>query len=173
MAAKPISYGFFSCLQKRFAERDVRIGVFGLSKEGLRLAVRQAESGFHVSCFDFRDYRLDMARRGISFTSDISDSELSGLVRRGLVSATDDFHRIKDLDFLAICIPEEKSMKPGCYNITDISKIIGRHMSAGLIIGFEDLEKAERLKNGVEDILKSSGFRNSEDYLFGAITKRG
>lgn len=149
------------------------IGVFGLSQEGLRLAVRQAESGFRVCCFDFRDYKLDMIRRGISFANDISDNELSSLVKKGALSAATDFHKISELDFLAICIPEEKSARPGYYNITDISGIIARHMNNGLIIGFEDLDKSEKLKQEIEKVLNSSGFRYSQDYLFGTITKRG
>lgn len=144
-----------------------------MSKEGLRLAVRQAESGLKVNCFDLREYKLDMVRKGISFVNDISDSELGSLVERGLVKACDDFRQIKELDFLAICIPEEESEKPGYYNIKEISMTIARNMDNGLIIGFDDLEKSDNLKREVEKVLKSSGFRYTEDYLFGTITMRG
>lgn len=172
MSSMLTDHKYFNNLQERFVKRDVTIGVFGLSKEGLRLAVRQAESGFKVNCFDLRDYKLDMVRRGISFANNISDNELGTLVKRGLVKPCDDFRRIKELDFLAICIPEEESAKPGCYNIKDISTTIARNMNNGLIIGFDDLEKSDNLKREVEKTLKSSGFRYTEDYLFGAITMR-
>lgn len=165
--------GYFNNLKNKYADRKVAVGVFGLSKEGLKFAVRQAESGFKVSCFDFRDYRLDMVRRGISFTKDISDNKLFGLVRRGLVSACGDFRQISKLDLLTICIPEEESTKAGCYNITDISKIIGHNMNNGLLIGFSDIEKSEALKQQIESVLDSLGLRYAEDYLFGSIIKRG
>lgn len=166
------SHGYFNSLQKRFAERDVTIGVFGLSKGGLRLAVRQAESGFKVICFDMRRYKLDMVRRGISFVGDISDRKLSSLVEQGLVNASDNYDQINQLDFLAICIPEGESMKPGCYNLSDISSIIAKYMRGGLIIGFEDFDKADNLKQRVEHALRTSGFRYPDDYLFGIISNR-
>lgn len=173
MSAMLTDFGYFNNLQERFVKRDVAIGIFGMSKEGLRLAVRQAESGFKVNCFDLRDYKLDMVRKGISFANDISDNELWSLVKRGFVKACDDFSRIRGLDFLAICIPEEESAKPGYYNIKEISMTIARNMDNGLIIGLDDIEKSDNLKIEVDKVLKSSGFRYTEDYLFGAITVRG
>lgn len=163
---------YFNTLQERFVKKNVSIGVFGMSKQGLRLAVRQAESGFKVNCFDLRAYKLDMVRRGISFSNDISSNKLTDLVKRGYLKACGNFGRIKELDFLAICIPEEESTKPGCYNIKDISTTIAQNMNNGLIIGFENLEKSSNLKREVEKVFKSSGFRYAEDYLFGAITMR-
>lgn len=50
---------------------------------------------------------------------------------------------------------------------------IARNMDNGLIIGFDDIEKSDNLKSEVDKVLKSSGFRYTEDYLFGAITVRG
>lgn len=100
MSAILSDHGYFDSLQERFVRRNVSIGVFGMSKEGLRLAVRQAESGFKVNCFDLRAYKLDMVRKGISFADDISDNELCSLVKRGMLKPCGDFRRIKGLDFL-------------------------------------------------------------------------
>lgn len=173
MSAILSDHGYFDSLQERFVRRNVSIGVFGMSKEGLRLAVRQAESGFKVNCFDLRAYKLDMVRKGISFADDISDNELCSLVKRGMLKPCGDFRRIKGLYFLTICIPEDESAKPGCYNITNISRTIARNMNHGLIIGFENLEKSDNLKREVEKVLRSSGLRYAEDYIFGSITKIG
>ncbi len=142
-----------------------RLYVFGLSPKGLEKAVDTAESGYRVICFDTRDFRLDMIRRGISFSDNVKDLELLSLVKRDMISISSDFSRIGGIDFLFI---PPVSVENG--GMEEIAGIVADNMSCGLIICFEDLDRAQKLRTVLEEALASSGFRCDRDFFFGSYS---
>ena len=90
---------------KKIADRTLRIGVVGLGYVGLPLAVEKAKAGFPTIGFDVQQQKVDLVNAGHNYIGDVVDSELADLVASGKLSATSDYSFIRDVDFVAICVP--------------------------------------------------------------------
>lgn len=77
----------------------------GLGYVGLPLAVEKAKAGFKTIGFDVQQEKVNLVNQGVNYIGDVVDSELKELVKSGILSATTDFSFIKDVDFIAICVP--------------------------------------------------------------------
>lgn len=77
----------------------------GLGYVGLPLAVEKAKAGFRTIGFDVQAEKVDMVNAGENYIGDVVDSDLKKLVEDGVLSATTDFSFVKDVDFIAICVP--------------------------------------------------------------------
>src|SRR5699024_10169384 len=49
--------------------------------------------------------KVEMVNAGHNYIGDVVDSDLEVLVKAGTLRATTDFSFIKDMDFIAICVP--------------------------------------------------------------------
>ena len=92
-------------LLEKIENKTAVLGVIGLGYVGLPLAVEKAKAGFRTVGFDVQGKKVDMVNKGENYIGDVVDEELSDFVQRGLLSATKDFSFVKDLDFIAICVP--------------------------------------------------------------------
>ena len=92
-------------LLKKIQERTIQVGVVGLGYVGLPLAVEKAKAGFKTIGFDIQAGKVDMVNAGHNYIGDVVDSDLKNLVEKRMLSATTDFSFIKDMDFIAICVP--------------------------------------------------------------------
>ena len=90
---------------KKIAEKELTVGVVGLGYVGLPLAVEKAKAGFKTIGFDVQEQKVDMVNEGHNYIGDVVDSELKALVERGMLQATTDFSFVKEVDFVAICVP--------------------------------------------------------------------
>ena len=71
----------------------------------LQKAVEKAKAGFKTIGFDIQKEKVQMVNEGHNYIGDVVDSELAELVHSGMLQATSDFSFIKDVDFIAICVP--------------------------------------------------------------------
>ena len=92
-------------LLKKIENKKIVVGVVGLGYVGLPLAVEKAKAGFRTIGFDVQDEKVAMVNEGKNYIGDVVDSDLEKLVQKGILSATTDFSFIKDVDFIAICVP--------------------------------------------------------------------
>ena len=84
---------------------EIVCGVVGLGYVGLPLAVEKAKAGFKTIGFDVQSEKVDMVNAGKNYIGDVVDADLEKLVKAGMLSATTDFSRVCDVDFIAICVP--------------------------------------------------------------------
>ena len=92
-------------LLKKINNREIVCGVVGLGYVGLPLAVEKAKAGFKTIGFDVQSKKVDMVNQGHNYIGDVVNSDLSQLVADQKLCATSDFSFIKDVDFVAICVP--------------------------------------------------------------------
>ena len=92
-------------LIKKIENKTLTMGVCGLGYVGLPLAVDKARHGFKTIGFDVQQAKVDMVNAGENYIGDVVDAELKELVESGMLSATSDFSRVCDVDFIAICVP--------------------------------------------------------------------
>ncbi|MCI1719411.1 MAG: NAD(P)-binding domain-containing protein [Bacteroidales bacterium] len=100
-----VSSSMKQLLLKKIAERKIVAGVVGLGYVGLPLAVEKAKAGFKTIGFDMQKSKVDMVNAGHNYIGDVVNADLKKLVKEGRLKATEDFSFIKDVDFVAICVP--------------------------------------------------------------------
>ena len=92
-------------LLEKIAKRDITVGVVGLGYVGLPLAVEKAKTGFKTIGFDVQEEKVKMVNEGHNYIGDVVNEDLKELVESGMMKATSDFSFVKDVDFIAICVP--------------------------------------------------------------------
>ena len=94
-----------SQLVERIQRGNATVGIIGLGYVGLPLAVECARSGFKVLGFDISEPVCDGINAGKSHVEDVPTEQLAGYVKKGLITATTDFGRLKEADVISICVP--------------------------------------------------------------------
>ena len=145
-------------LLKKIEERSINAGVVGLGYVGLPLAVEIAEAGFRTLGFDLLEDKVARINRGENYISDVSDGKLKELVSGGRLEATSDFSRIREMDFIAICVPTPLDT----HQQPDLSYI--EHSS---------IQIAEYLKKDTMVVLESTTFPGTTTDIVKPILEKG
>ncbi|MDE5940557.1 MAG: hypothetical protein K2H14_00440 [Muribaculaceae bacterium] len=145
------------------------IGIFGLTTEGLKAAVGYARKGFRVLCMDFRDFKVEMVNRGISFSGSVSDMELLRLVKSGKIKATTDAGAVREMDFLTIFPTPRASVDRTENWLRSILEAVSANIKPGVIIGLDNENETMIRHTEMERIMKRSGHTYGIDYLFGTF----
>ena len=126
-------------LLKKIETRKIKAGVVGLGYVGLPLAVEKAKAGFSTIGFDVQSNKVEMVNAGHNYIGDVVDADLARLVESGTLSATTDFSFIKDVDFIAICVPTplDKHQEPDISYVRDSAKAVAKHLKPGTMVVLE------------------------------------
>ena len=92
-------------LEGKIRDKSAKVGIVGLGYVGLPLAVAFAEAGLAVLGFDVQQKRVDLVNQGQSYIADIDSDRLSATVTKGLLKATTDQSRLREVDAVCICVP--------------------------------------------------------------------
>ena len=92
-------------LLEKIKNKELTVGVVGLGYVGLPLAVEKAKAGFTTIGFDVQKEKVDLVNEGHNYIGDVIDDDLKAIVESGKLRATSDFTFVKDVDFIAICVP--------------------------------------------------------------------
>ena len=55
--------------------------------------------------FDVQEEKVNLVNSGHNYIGDVVDNDLKELVEAKMLTATTDFSFVKDVDFIAICVP--------------------------------------------------------------------
>lgn len=159
-------------LLNKINNRTAVVGVVGLGYVGLPLAVEKANAGFKTIGFDIQKEKVELVNQGHNYIGDVVDSELEGLVNKGMLSATDNYSFIKELDFVAICVPTplDEYQQPDISYVKSSAIEISKYLRKGTIVVLESttypgtteelllpiLEEGSRLKCGEDFYLAFS-----------------
>lgn len=94
--------------------KTAQISVIGLGYVGLPLAVEAGKAGYTVTGIDINEQKINMLNRGENYIPDIRDEDISSLVTKGRLLATNDFKEIEKSDVIIICVPTplDKNKQP-------------------------------------------------------------
>ncbi len=151
------------------------VGVVGLGYVGLPLAVEKAKAGFRTIGFDVQSSKVDMVNHGQNYIGDIVDAELTELVKKNILSATDDFSFIKDVDFVAICVPTPLNIhqEPDISYVRDSATEISKYLKKGTMVVLESTTYPGTTEELIKPILeKGSGLKCGEDFYLGFSPER-
>lgn len=162
-------------LLKKIEEKCIRVGVAGLGYVGLPLAVEKAKAGFKTIGFDIQAGKVDMVNAGHNYIGDVVDSDLKTLVEQGMLSATTDFSFMKDMDFIAICVPTplDKHQQPDISYVKHSVEEIARYLKKETMVVLESTTYPGTTQELVRPLLESgSGFKCGIDFYLGFSPER-
>ncbi len=153
-------------LYNKINSKEANIGVIGLGYVGLPLAIEFAKAGFNVSGIDVDDKKIAAINKGNNYISDIDDSLLMDLVKKGKLKATKDTSIIATLDAISICVPTplSKLKEPDISYIINSVNAIKRYLHKDLLIILESTTYPGTTKEVVLSSLRESGLIAGEDY---------
>ena len=159
----------------KIERREIVAGVVGLGYVGLPLAVEKAKSGFKTIGFDIQSCKVQQVNEGKNYIGDVVDSELSSLVERGVLSATTDFSRVCDVDFIAICVPTplDAHQQPDISYVESSVRAMSQYIKRGTMVVLESTTYPGTTEELIRPILEQgSGLVCGIDFYLGFSPER-
>lgn len=151
------------------------MGVCGLGYVGLPLAVDKAKHGFRTIGFDVQQNKVDMVNAGDNYIGDVVDADLRELVSSGMLRATSDFSFVKDVDFIAICVPTplDAHQQPDISYVLDSAKAIANYLTWGSVVVLESTTYPGTTEELLKPVLEEgSGLKCGTDFYLGFSPER-
>lgn len=161
-------------LLQKIENREMIVGVVGLGYVGLPLAVEKAKAGFKTIGFDVQSQKVDMVNQGKNYIGDVVDSDLYKLVESKMLQATTDFSFVKDVDFIAICVPTplDKHQQPDISYVRNSAKEIAKYLKKGTMVVLESTTYPGTTEELLKPILESTGLVCGQDFYLGFSPER-
>ena len=160
-------------LLKKIEEKSITVGVVGLGYVGLPLAVEKAKAGFKTIGFDVQDEKVRLVNEGHNYIGDVVDSDLKALVEEKMLTATTDFSFVKDVDFIAICVPTplDSHQQPDISYVKSSTEEIAKYLTKGTMV--ESTTYPGTTEELIKPILENgSGLKCGEDFYLGFSPER-
>lgn len=164
-----------SHIKKAIADRTLVCGTMGLGYVGLPLAVEKARAGFKTIGFDVQAEKVAMVNRGENYIGDVVQEDLAALVAGGMLEATDDFSRIAECDFVAICVPTplDAHQQPDTSYMEASAREAAPHLKEGAMVVLESTTYPGTTEDLIKPILEEgSGMRCGEGFYLGFSPER-
>lgn len=162
-------------LLRKIENHEMVIGVVGLGYVGLPLAVEKAKAGFRTIGFDVQREKVEQVNRGENYIGDVVDADLKKIVAAGTLSATSDFSFIRDVDFIAVCVPTplDEHQEPNLEYIENSGREIAEHLTPGTVVVLESTTYPGTTEELLMPILEEgSGLRCGKDFYLGFSPER-
>ena len=162
-------------LLKKIEEKSIVVGVVGLGYVGLPLAVEKAKAGFKTVGFDIQNEKVKMVNEGHNYIGDVVDSDLKQLVANGMLSATSDFSFVKDVDFIAICVPTplDSHQQPDISYVRNSTIEIAKYLKKETMVVLESTTYPGTTEELIKPLLENgSGLKCGEDFYLGFSPER-
>lgn len=162
-------------LLKKIDDREIVVGVVGLGYVGLPLAVEKAKAGFQTIGFDVQNQKVQMVNEGHNYIDDVVDADLSKLVKEGKLKATTDFSFVKDVDFIAICVPTplDAHQEPDISFVKSSTEAISKFLKPNTMVVLESTTYPGTTEELIKPILEEgSGLKCGVDFYLGFSPER-
>lgn len=162
-------------LMDKIKSRDITVGVVGLGYVGLPLAVEKAKAGFKTIGFDVQEEKVNLVNQGHNYIGDVVNDDLKALVDEGKLKATSDFTFVRDVDFIAICVPTplDKHQQPDISYVKSSTEAISKHLTSDTMVVLESTTYPGTTEELLKPILENgSGLKCGEDFYLGFSPER-
>lgn len=151
---------------EKIKEKKVRINVIGLGYVGLPLCVEFARSGFTVEGIDVSEQKTKAIASGKSYIGDVTDKDLSAVVKSGLFTATTDFKSISKSDVVIICVPTplRKTRDPDLSYIISAVDKIAQYIKKGTLIVLESTTYPGTCEEIILPVIEAEGLKIGKDF---------
>lgn len=162
-------------LLEKIEKKEIVVGVVGLGYVGLPLAVEKAKAGFKTIGFDVQKEKVDLVNEGINYIGDVVSDELKELVDNKMLKATTDFSKIKEVDFIAICVPTplDDHQQPDISYVQNSATEIAKYLTNKTMVVLESTTYPGTTEELIKPILeKGSGLKCGKDFYLGFSPER-
>lgn len=162
-------------LLKKIENKEIVVGVVGLGYVGLPLAVEKAKAGFRTIGFDVQAKKVELVNAGHNYIGDVVDSDLEALVKAGTLTATTDFRFVKDVDFIAICVPTplDAHQQPDISYVRSSTEAVSKYLKKDTMVVLESTTYPGTTEELIKPILEEgSGLKCGEDFYLGFSPER-
>ena len=162
-------------IKEKIDKQELTCGVVGLGYVGLPLAVEKAKAGFKTIGFDVQSSKVDMVNAGKNYIGDVVDKDLAELVKAEKLTATTDFSFVKDVDFIAICVPTplDAHQQPDISYVKSSAEAIAKYLTKDTIVVLESTTYPGTTEGLLKPILEDgSGLKCGEDFYLGFSPER-
>ncbi len=160
--------------KEKLENRTARIGVVGLGYVGLPFVVEKAKVGFKVTGFDRNEKRVGMVNRAENYIGDVHDHELKECVDKGLIEATTDWDRLKEMDAIVICVPTPltKNLVPDLQYIEAVTREIAPRLRKGQLVSLESTTYPGTTDDVMQPLLEAAGLKAGVDFFLSHSPER-
>lgn len=162
-------------LLQKIGDKSITVGVVGLGYVGLPLAVEKAKAGFKTIGFDVQGEKVKLVNEGHNYIGDVVDKDLKELVEKGRFTATTDFSFVKDVDFIAICVPTplDSHQQPDISYVKSSTEAISKYLTKNTMVVLESTTYPGTTEELIKPILEEgSGLKCGEDFYLGFSPER-
>ena len=162
-------------LLAKIEKKEITVGVVGLGYVGLPLAVEKARAGFRTIGFDVQEEKVSLVNSGHNYIGDVIDDDLKELVEDGKLSATTDFTFVKDVDFIAICVPTplDRHQQPDISYVKNSTVEISKHLTKNTMVVLESTTYPGTTEELIKPLLEEgSGLKCGADFYLGFSPER-
>jgi UDP-N-acetyl-D-glucosamine dehydrogenase len=161
-------------LAQKIRNRTVQIGVIGLGYVGLSLAVEFAKAGLQVTGIEIDPDKVARLRAGESYVQDVKPYEVKGLIADGKLLVVDDYHVLRQLDAVSICVPTplSKTKDPDISYIATATKEIVTHLHPGQLIVLESTTYPGTTDEVILPELQKTGLQVGQDFFLAFSPER-
>ena len=158
----------------RLESKEATVGVIGLGYVGLPICIAAAEAGLRILGFDVDPAKPHAINQGLSYLKHIPDEQITGLTKRGLLVATDDFVRLSEPDALLICVPTPLTphLEPDLSFVISTGETIARHLRRGQLVVLELTTYPGTTTEVLRPILETSGLKCDRDFFLAFSPER-
>ena len=159
----------------KIEQREITVGVVGLGYVGLPLAVEKARAGFRTIGFDVQSEKVNLVNAGHNYIGDVIDDDLKELVEEGKLSATTDFAFVRDVDFIAICVPTplDRHQQPDISYVKNSTIEISKYLTKNTMVVLESTTYPGTTEELIKPLLEEgSGLKCGEDFYLGFSPER-
>lgn len=163
-----------SFLSQKILTKEAVLGVIGLGYVGLPLAVEKAKAGYRTIGFDVQKEKVSMVNQGDNYIGDIVPEDLQQVVRSGLLSATEDYSFLRDVDCVAICVPTplDEHQQPDISYVTQSAEAMLPYMHPGMLVVLESTTYPGTTEEVLKPILERSGLKAGQDFFLAFSPER-
>lgn len=122
-----------------------------------------------------QDAKVKMVNEGHNYIGDVVDNDLKELVEKGMLKATTDFSFVKDVDFIAICVPTplDEHQQPDISYVVNSTKAVAEHLKKETMVVLESTTYPGTTEELLKPILEEkSGLKCGEDFYLGFSPER-
>lgn len=162
-------------LLEKIRNKEIICGVVGLGYVGLPLAVEKAKAGYKTIGFDVQAEKVQMVNDGHNYIGDVVNDDLKQIVASGMLSATTDFSFVKNVDFIAICVPTplDEHQQPDISYVRESAKSVAQYLKRGTMVVLESTTYPGTTEELIKPILEDgSGLKCGEDFYLGFSPER-
>ena len=161
-------------LEQKIKSKKAVIGVVGLGYVGLPLAVEFALKGFKTIGIDLSKWKVEKLNKGENYIQDVNDKDLEKVVKKGLLSAYDNYSRISDADVIYICVPTPftENKDPDISYIVSAAEEIAKGLRKDQLVILKSTTFPNTTEGYVQPILEKTGLKVGKDFYLAFSPER-